>query len=71
MPFWDKSIDLVVLTHPHSDHAGGLVEVLKRYKVDGVLFTGAVYDDPFYDEFLNEIVCHTCIYRINNLQGDF
>jgi hypothetical protein len=20
---------------------------------------------------LNEIVCHTCIYRINNLQGDF
>lgn len=55
MPFWDRSIDLVVLTHPHSDHVGGLVEVLKRYKVDGVLFTGAVYEDPFYDEFLNEI----------------
>lgn len=55
MPFWDKSIDLVVLTHPHADHVGGLVDVLKRYKVDGVLFTGAVYEDSFYDEFLKEI----------------
>src|SRR3989339_2089966 len=28
MPFYDRSIDLVILTHPHLDHAGGLLEVL-------------------------------------------
>src|ERR1035437_860635 len=33
MPFWDRTIELMVLTHPHTDHAAGLVDVLKRYIV--------------------------------------
>ncbi len=37
MPFWDRSLDLVVLTHPHEDHLAGLVEVIRRYRVDVVL----------------------------------
>jgi len=40
MPFFDRSIDLVILTHPESDHMQGLMEVLQRYKVDYVLWTG-------------------------------
>lgn len=36
LPFWDRYIDIVILTHPHSDHIQGLGEVLKRYKVGGV-----------------------------------
>ncbi|HJX37995.1 MAG TPA: MBL fold metallo-hydrolase [Anaerolineae bacterium] len=36
-PFWDHSLDLVVLTHPEEDHLGGLVEVLTRYDVSLVL----------------------------------
>jgi competence protein ComEC len=38
MPFFDRSIDMVVVSHPHADHIDGLVEVLKRYKVGAVLF---------------------------------
>lgn len=38
MPFWDRSLDLVVLTHPDVDHVTGLVEVLERYDVDVVVF---------------------------------
>ena len=34
MPFWDRSLDLIVLTHPDADHLNGLVSVLERY--DGV-----------------------------------
>lgn len=52
MPFFDKSIDLVVITHPHADHIDGLVEVLKRYEVNAVLMTGVDYKSPSYDEFL-------------------
>jgi competence protein ComEC len=52
MPFFDKTIDLVVLTHPHADHIDGLVEVLKRYQVDAVLISGVDYKSPDYDEFL-------------------
>src|ERR1035437_4233760 len=33
MPFWDRTIELMVLTHPHADHLTGLISVLNRYKV--------------------------------------
>lgn len=33
MPFWDRTITLMVLTHPHADHLTGLISVLNRYKV--------------------------------------
>lgn len=37
IPFWDREIELVVLTHPQLDHYGGLIEVLKRFKVNTFL----------------------------------
>lgn len=40
LPFYDRYIDIVVITHPQLDHFGGLIEVLKRYKVGLVLYTG-------------------------------
>ncbi|OJI09620.1 MAG: hypothetical protein COV08_00550 [Candidatus Vogelbacteria bacterium CG10_big_fil_rev_8_21_14_0_10_49_38] len=36
-PFYDRSLDLVVATHPDADHIGGLPEVLSRYHVAGFL----------------------------------
>jgi len=39
MPFWDKTIDLVVLTHPDADHVIGLVAVFASYEVKNVLWT--------------------------------
>ncbi len=52
MPFWDRTIDLVVLTHPHIDHVTGLVEVLNRYRVEQVLYPDLEYESPLYDEWL-------------------
>lgn len=37
MPFWDREIELVILTHPQLDHYGGLIEVFSRYRVDTFL----------------------------------
>ncbi len=37
LPFWERDIDLVILTHPHEDHVGGLIAVLNKYRVDRVL----------------------------------
>ncbi len=39
LPFWDRKIEGVVLTHPQLDHMTGLIEVFKRYKVDIFLTT--------------------------------
>ncbi len=48
MPFWDRDIELVVLTHPHLDHLAGLMEVINRFRVDRVLDTAASYDSPVF-----------------------
>lgn len=37
MPLGDRSIDMLVLTHPDADHINGLIEVLERYDVEYVL----------------------------------
>ena len=34
LPFWDRSLDLVLLTHPDVDHVGGLQAVMERFDVD-------------------------------------
>jgi len=55
MPFWDRSIELVILTHPHSDHITGLVEVLNEYQVEQVLYPDLGCDSPIYNEWLRLI----------------
>ncbi|OHA18135.1 MAG: hypothetical protein A2664_01540 [Candidatus Taylorbacteria bacterium RIFCSPHIGHO2_01_FULL_46_22b] len=41
MPFYDRTIDVVLATHPDQDHIAGLVSVLSRYKVAYVIMTEA------------------------------
>ncbi len=55
MPFWDRSIDLLVLTHPHQDHLAGLLEVLRRYRVEQVLYPALDYSSSLYEEWLRTI----------------
>jgi competence protein ComEC len=52
MPFFDKSIDLVVLSHPHSDHLSGLIDVLEHFEVANILITGVNYNSKIYEHFL-------------------
>jgi competence protein ComEC len=51
LPFWDRTIELLVLTHPHADHLTGLLEVLKRYKVKHVLYTDWNSTSPLWAEW--------------------
>ena len=55
MPFWDREIDVMILTHPHNDHVTGLVEVLRRFKVNQIYYTGALHTAPNYLAWLEEI----------------
>lgn len=47
LPFWDRKIDLVALTHPHADHAGGLIGAIERYNV-GLFVEGRSGATPEY-----------------------
>lgn len=55
MSFYDRYIDIVVLTHPEQDHLNGLIEILKRYNVGAVITSGIIKDTDQYKEFIKII----------------
>ena len=55
LPFWDRTLELLVLTHPHEDHITGLNEVLKRYTVERVLERRLSFEGPEYAIWRNLI----------------
>ncbi|MCW9054499.1 MAG: MBL fold metallo-hydrolase [Candidatus Pacebacteria bacterium] len=50
MPWGDRSIDVVLATHPDKDHIAGLIEVLSRYEVSQYLHSGVFNDTAVYEE---------------------
>lgn len=55
LPFFRRTIDLVILTHPDKDHLEGLTYVLDRFNVKNVLLTGILDDNIFYKTFLEKL----------------
>ncbi len=55
MPFYDRSIDMIVSSHPDSDHIGGLIDVLRRYDVNLAMESGTKAETTVYKEFKNLI----------------
>ncbi len=48
-------IDLLVATHPHSDHIGGMEKVLGSFEVGQVVDAGMPHPSPLYRQFLDEV----------------
>ncbi|MBI3671305.1 MBL fold metallo-hydrolase [Candidatus Azambacteria bacterium] len=69
MPFYDREIDLVVFSHPQKDHIFGLIELLKRYKVDNIMFSSIDYQNSFYDE-IKKIIEEKKINKIEAKAGE-
>ncbi len=55
MPFYDRSIDVVIATHPDADHIGGLPEVLARYDIDYVFDSASASDTGVYKEWTSSV----------------
>ena len=47
-----KQIDWLVATHPHSDHIGGLIQVLNSFPVVEVWDIAMPFESPVYRDFL-------------------
>ncbi|EKE20497.1 MAG: hypothetical protein ACD_7C00551G0006 [uncultured bacterium] len=39
MPFWDRKLEALIITHPDADHYGGFNEILDFYKVENIIRT--------------------------------
>ena len=55
IPFWQRDLDLVILTHPDQDHVGGLPLVLDYYEVKNVIYTPVEHENGAYYQ-LQDIV---------------
>lgn len=55
MPFFDRSLELVILTHPHADHIAGMVEILKRYRVGSLVLPEVSHVSATYTALLEQI----------------
>ncbi|MCC6448219.1 MAG: MBL fold metallo-hydrolase, partial [Chitinophagaceae bacterium] len=55
MPIYDKTIDIVIATHPDSDHIGGLPEVLEKYSVGKIFEPNSSSTSETYQAFENII----------------
>ena len=50
MPFYDRSLDVIIITHPDSDHIGGFPAVLETYTVDLILESGVLCQNKICEE---------------------
>jgi len=55
MPFWDRTIELMILTHPDADHVTGLVPVLQRYTVLHFVTSKTSKETGIYKKFMQAL----------------
>jgi len=59
MQFHERRIDILVLTHPDEDHFGGCSDVLQRFSVGSIVYTGFKKKNSFFQAFEQEIQYET------------
>jgi len=55
LSFYDRTIDLFILSHPNRDHFNGLFDILERYKVRAVMLDNLSYSDSLFQKLLEEL----------------
>lgn len=68
MPFWDRTIETVIATHPDEDHINGLVDVMDQYNVEHMIMTGAQKDSKTFSALM-ESLAHYNVDVINAFFG--
>ena len=56
LPWWERQIDYVIVSHYHDDHFTGLIELLNKYKIKNVLVTAHQPDDFLYQVWTGKLL---------------
>ena len=51
LPFYERTLDYLLVTHPDLDHYGGCIDVLKNYTVKKIILNGHKKQDSFWQAF--------------------
>lgn len=63
MPFWDRKIEIAILSHHDKDHYGGYIYLLDRYKIDNFLTVDYRFDSSTYKKLVKKIKSMNINYR--------
>ena len=55
MPWYDRSIDVVIGTHPDADHIGGFIDVLPRYSIATIFQSSVIGSTATWNTFERDI----------------
>ena len=58
LPFTNRSINVVMLTHSDADHVGGLPDVIRRFSVDTIMHSGLNSSSDIFTNWLEAIENH-------------
>lgn len=56
MPWYDRSLDMIVVTNPDADHYEGFIKLLNKYKVGSVLESGTTNSYEGFQIFEQKII---------------
>ena len=48
LPPWQRSLDMVILTDPRTDHLTGLQDIVSRYQIGTVMDAGMLHPNSGY-----------------------
>ncbi|MEK9131774.1 MAG: ComEC/Rec2 family competence protein [Patescibacteria group bacterium] len=68
MPWYDRSVDVLLVTNPDKDHFGGFIDLLKSYTVDAVFESGTFPGTQVYTE-LEKTIADTGVKKIVARRG--
>jgi competence protein ComEC len=71
LPISDRTLDLVLLTHAHADHAAGLLSVVQQFPIGQFWYSGAAYDSKIYNDLLAEVTAKSIPINLANSGDQF
>ena len=64
-------INVMVATHPHEDHIGGLIDVINNFTVDNIIDSGNSHTTVTYKDYLNAIKTNNVNFVVPDLGQEF
>ena len=69
MPFYDKHIDYLIITHEHEDHLRGAIEVMDRYQIDKIYYNKSSAGPAPYSVIFEDVIQEeTKLIEVNDLE---